>query len=95
MIHIAGQPVQVGSVVRQRCSWCGALIDHFDLNRIAAYIGEANADADIEVTIPTWEVNVLIEITYGNPRVIQIVEHDDGDQLPPSCCAQIDHEITM
>jgi hypothetical protein len=35
IIHFAGPTLRIGSVVRQRCLWCGALIEELDLDRIA------------------------------------------------------------
>ena len=44
IIHVAGTPVTFGSITRQRCCWCGALIQERDLARISrpgcrVYIG--------------------------------------------------------
>ena len=30
IVHVAGAPFQVGTRVRQRCAWCGALIMDVD-----------------------------------------------------------------
>lgn len=40
VIHIAGIDVRVGNQHRQRCAWCGAVIDDHDLSRLAVPAGQ-------------------------------------------------------
>jgi hypothetical protein len=35
LVHLAAPAVRAGDVVRQRCAWCGALLEERDLSRIA------------------------------------------------------------
>lgn len=82
--HIAGHQVQVGSRLRQRCSWCGAVLCDYDLERIAVPEGQ-------DPTPSMWETGKLIRV--DGPMSV-IVEHEDGAELPPEACAQLDHEVT-
>ena len=41
VVHIAGNDVQVGSRLRQRCAWCGAVLVDYDLANIAVPVGQA------------------------------------------------------
>lgn len=46
LIHVAAPPLTFGTVRRQRCAWCGALIDEYDLASIAAPV-ERDAEGNI------------------------------------------------
>lgn len=84
VVHIAGTQVQVGSRLRQRCSWCGAVLCDYDLERIAVPEGQDPRPA-------MWGPGALISVDGGCSYV---VEHEDGAQLPAEACAQLDHEVT-
>jgi hypothetical protein len=84
LIHIAGVQVQVGSRLRQRCSWCGAVLCDYDLERIAVPDGQDPRPA-------MWETGALIEV---DGCASFTVEHEEGAELPPEACAQLDHEVT-
>lgn len=85
MIHIAGPDITVGTQLRQRCAWCGAVLLDYDLTRIAIPVGQDPAPA-------MWPVGELIEIDGPQSRV---VPHIDGDQLPDGSCAELDPEVTV
>jgi hypothetical protein len=84
VIHIAGVQVQVGTHLRQRCSWCGAVLCDYELTLIAVPIGQ-------DPTPGMWETGRLVAVD-GN--VSYVVDHEDGVELPEEACAQLDHEIT-
>lgn len=84
LIHIAGVQVQVGPRLRQRCSWCGAVLCDYDLQRIAVPEGQDPRPA-------MWETGALIKV---NGSASFVVEHEEGAELPPEACAQLDHEVT-
>lgn len=50
--HIAGLRIEIGSVVRQRCSWCGATL--IDVSRVAFQADDPSKDAS------TWPVGALV-----------------------------------
>ena len=85
-IHIAAQPVQVGPQLRQRCAWCGAVLDDTDLSCVMAPEDQAN---DL---YPTWPVGGLVAVDGGMKRT---VAHEDGDVLPDECCAMLDPAVTL
>jgi hypothetical protein len=84
VIHIAGMQVQVGQLLRQRCSWCGAVLADYDLTRIAVPEGQ-------DPTPALWETGVLVAVDGGASWV---VPHTDGADLPPQACAALDPAVT-
>lgn len=88
MIHIAGVDVQVGHQVRQRCSWCGAVLLDYDLATIAQPL---NADGSLPAPPAMWGVGALVSVDDGCSYV---VAHTDGAPLPEGACAQLPHEVT-
>lgn len=70
--------------IRQRCAWCGAVLLDYALDRIAVPEGQDPRPA-------TWPVGDLVEVDGPSSAARP---HRDGDQLPPSACARIDHEVT-
>lgn len=87
VVHIAGLPVKVGRIVRQRCAWCGAVIDDVDLSAVAVVLTGAG---DPQLW-PTWPVGALLGVDGG---VRWVIEHADGDDVPPECCASLDPTVT-
>lgn len=84
VIHIAGSYLQIGPQFRQRCAWCGATLIDTDLRSIAVPEG----------TDPTpghWEPGALVAVEGTHSYV---VPHVDGERLPSTACAQLDHEVT-
>lgn len=75
--HIAGVAVQVGTRLRQRCSWCPAVLVDYDLTRVAVPAGQ-------DLRPGTWEVGGLVRVDGG---VSLLVEHEDGADLPDDACA--------
>lgn len=84
VVHIAGLDVRVGSQLRQRCGWCGAVIIDVNLANIMTLEGD-------EMGYPTWKVGGLVAVD-GNATYI--VEHTDGEQLPAECCGALEPEVT-
>ena len=75
--HIAGAQVEVGSHLRQRCSWCGAMLADYDVARIAVPEGQDPRPG-------MWETGVLVRVE--GPLSV-IVKHEDGAELPGDSCA--------
>lgn len=80
MIHFAGHPVRVGRFARQRCAWCGAILEDLDLSLVMVPEGQ-------EGPAP-WTPGDLIEVE-GNGR--SVVGHEDGGQLPDGTCFEVEH----
>jgi len=85
IVHIAGVDVQVGALLRQRCSWCGAVLIDYDLDRIAVPVGQDPRPA-------TWPVG---ELVARDGVASYIVEHVDGADLPAESCARLDPAVTV
>ena len=85
VVHIAGVPIQFGSVVRQRCSWCGAVLIDTDLEQVQVLTGDADRP------FPTWEVGGLVRCDGAVTATTEPVESltDPGDvTLPADACAR-------
>jgi hypothetical protein len=95
LVHIAGIDVQVGPLLRQRCSWCGATLLDYDLARTVSTCDErcrADGCKPEHHRPATWTVGSLVEVDGGASGVIP---HEDGQQLPANACAQLDAEVTV
>ena len=84
VVHIAAVDVQIGSLLRQRCGWCGALLLDYDLSSIAVPIGQDERPG-------TWPVGSLV-MTDGNAQYL--VPHTDGEKLPEGSCGRLDPSVT-
>lgn len=84
VVHIAGSDITVGTRMRQRCAWCGALLLDYDLSRMAVPVG-------VDPRPPKWTAGNLVCVD-GNLQ--DEVAHVDGEALPPAACAVLDPEIT-
>jgi hypothetical protein len=83
--HIAGLDVQVGRFLRQRCAWCGAVLDDYELGCVAG-LGIHDSRP------PMWEVGALVAVDDG---AFWVVDHEDGADLPPNSCAVLDPAVTL
>lgn len=94
--HIIGPPMTMNSatrglVRRQRCLWCGALVDEMELERVAVQVP---ADGSPPRPPATWEPGAVIRVQGTNPRMTSVVEVGPDDLLPDDACANIDYEVT-
>lgn len=104
--HIVGPAIawndpEDGVLVRQRCSWCGALIREDPIERMAVMVDPPNPDTTIP--IPDWPVGELIRLEGTNPEIRSIVDAPVDDQtgeraadaeVAPDCCLLLDPEVT-
>ncbi|MCP9947235.1 hypothetical protein [Actinomadura madurae] len=85
VIHIAGPAIIVQpGFMRQRCSWCGAVLIDYDLGRIAVPRGQ-------DTTPSSWAAGAFVEV---DGAVSAVVPHAIGDPLPAGACALLDPEAT-
>lgn len=94
--HIVGPALTMhsktrGLVRRQRCLWCGVLIDEMELERIAVQIPE---DGSEPKPPGEWPPGAVIRIESENPKITSIVEVGEDEMLPNDACANIDYEVT-
>jgi hypothetical protein len=76
-VHIAGMAIDIGGrYLRQRCSWCGAVLIDYDLSMTASVVvgGEEPARP------ATWEVGSLVLVDGAMSTTV------DGEKLPPASC---------
>jgi hypothetical protein len=85
VIHIAGPEIEVGLYLRQRCSWCGAVLGDYDLRNVMVLEGQNPRP-------PSWPTSKLVAI---DGAAAWVVPHEDGDQLPDNACAQLDPAVTL
>lgn len=103
LVHYVGPVVRIGPFRRQRCMWCGAIVDEVDLSRVAMPIPEgkteeqARADGDFEP--PTWQVAAWVGVDGGVRWVERSVEDDaalgDDATTPERSCCRLDVEVTQ
>lgn len=95
VIHIVGVDIEVGPYLRQRCSWCGALLLDYDLSLTAMVIpagkteDQARDDGDLKPA--TWPIGDLLAV---DGSLQYTVPHVDGARLPETCCAMLDPSVT-
>lgn len=96
LVHLAAPAIRARNVIRQRCAWCGALLDEVDLDRTAVQIVEGEEPLRFvdEEGIPTrgWHGLVAVE-QHGEHDAIGTVMKwavdDPADGMVPddSCMA--------
>lgn len=83
IIHFAGQDMTFGTIQRQRCLWCGALIDERDFSRMATQIqpGESEEQAVEAMRRTRWSGLVAVD---GGARWA-VDDPEDGKAPDRSC----------
>lgn len=100
VIHIAGPVVTAGSLRRQRCCWCGALIDEYDLANVARPLEPGENPENLEPWAPAqWEVGDHVLVDGGMKTVVELeaVIDDDGHtafKIDGRACMSIDNAVT-
>lgn len=102
LVHLAGQPVRAANLVRQRCAWCGALVDEVDLDERIAYQTEQGPppspiDEDGN-PIARWSGLVAIE-EHGEHAAVGFrgrwrVEDPADGKIPEDSCMALPPEAT-
>jgi hypothetical protein len=90
IVHLVGEQITFNERSRQRCLWCGALVDEKDWTRtsIAISPGQTVAEARESMCATKWAEFVGVD---GNMRYA--VEHE-GDKVPEGSCMLLDPEVT-
>jgi hypothetical protein len=86
LVHVAGPQITFGSVQRQRCAWCGALIVEHDLASVGVQVqeGESAEHAMEGFRRSRWEGLVAVD---GNVKWA-VDEPADG-QAPERSCMRL------
>lgn len=84
--HIAGQTVTIdGRYLRQRCAWCGAIIEDVDLTTIAVAVVEGEEPPGY----PTWPSGHMVLVDGG-----YTVDLGTSGETPPEACFNLDPAVT-
>jgi hypothetical protein len=102
LVHLAAPPIRAGDVIRQRCGWCGALIEELDLTRTAVQIqpGETEDDArrslvaDDGTPAPGWAGLVAVDVCEGVVTAKWAVPDPEDGQIPADSCMNLDPGAT-
>lgn len=97
LVHLAAPPLRAGDIIRQRCAWCGALIEERDLSRTAVQVqpGESDEDAwrslvnDDGSPARGWEGLVAVDVSVGSSVRWAVPDPDDG-KIPADSCMALD-----
>ena len=80
-IHIAGVAVRVGTLLRQRCAWCGDVLIDLDLVNIAVAPNEDGSPGDGPGTFAPYALIAVDGLGQW------VVPYEEGSELPLRCCA--------
>jgi hypothetical protein len=84
VVHLAGLVIQVDNHMRQRCSWCGAVLCDYALDRVMVPSVLLGPPA-------TWEVDASVLVD----GMVSVVIEREGTKLPEGSCALLDPEVTQ
>ena len=103
ILHLAGPEVEAqGRYLRQRCSWCGALLLDYDLASVSRTLDE---DEDPENPRPwrpgVWAVGSFVAVDdHEGWRAAHLVEpephpdHPGAFRMPDGSCMDLDPAAT-
>lgn len=102
LVHFAAPPLRAGDVIRQRCAWCGALIEERDLSMTAVQIqpGETADDArrtlvgDDGTPARGWEGLVAVDVQEGIITAKWAVDDPADGRIPVDSCMALDPGVT-
>lgn len=97
IVHLAGPVITFGSACRQRCSWCGALVEEQDLTNVGVLEADRPAERrgqPLTVDDLSWWEGLVAVDDHAGVRVSTSVEPDvrDGEPVAPerSCMRLFD-----
>jgi hypothetical protein len=88
IVHLAGEQITFNDRSRQRCLWCGALIEDKDWTRIAIAVEPGKTTEEMAESMRATKWNEFVGAD-GNMRYA--VEHE-GDKVPEGSCMLLDPE---
>lgn len=103
VVHVAGMVLTVGDVIRQRCAWCGALIDERDTSRMAVQVDTTASpevqqhEANEAIHRTRWEPGALVAIAGDGPGgggAYWVVDEPADGKVPPESCMALDDGVT-
>jgi hypothetical protein len=90
-VHIAGLQVTFGTMMRQRCAWCGEVIEERDAANMAVATDQTASEevqqheANEVIHGIKWEVGGLVAVAFSRVARWAIDEPADGKAPPESC----------
>lgn len=90
VVHIAGPAIQIDGQLRQRCSWCGALLLDYALGRVAVPV-------DQDARPATWAMDACVAVDGNAQYLVGLVDSvvKPGEKrLPDGACGRLDPEVT-
>jgi hypothetical protein len=92
IVHLAGPQITFDNVVRQRCAWCGALIEERDLSNMAVATNstaspEVQQEEANRVALGAWEGFVAVEGTF--PVCKSAVDEPEDGKAPERSCMRL------
>lgn len=94
--HWVGPVVRIGSLQRQRCMWCGAMIDETDLSRVAVQLQPGDppmlSQDELAKRLGYWEAGAFVAVDKTS-SVRFLVDHK-GDDTPLNSCCRLDPAVT-
>lgn len=92
IVHIAGPSITFDSVLVQRCMWCGAVIEHRDLSRMAVRVDDtASSEVQQEEAnrAGDGEWRGFVSVIGGNPRILSAVDEPEDGKAPERSCMRL------
>jgi hypothetical protein len=93
-VHLAGPAIRAAQVIRQRCAWCGALIDEFDLDRIAIPEGDPPLVEEDGTPRDRWVGLVAVDVQEGVVTAKWAVPDPVLGEIPDDSCMALDPAVT-
>lgn len=91
IIHVAGPTLTFGSITRQRCCWCGALIEERDLANISMPEADRALDRQgkpLEADELGWWSG-LVAVCGTNPVSLWAVDDPEDGKAPERSCMML------
>lgn len=95
VVHLAGLPIEHtnsdGTVLRQRCAWCGAMLIDTSLTDVEWVAIDDDGEVDDE--FPRFTSGTLVEVDNpdGDAGTYTALESPD---VPESACLKMPREVT-
>lgn len=99
VIHVAGVAMRVTDHIRQRCSWCGAVLIDVDITTIdrpAADVADLDPD-DPFAWYPVWETGRLVAHDGAASYLVDDIpspSNPDIPGIPPESCMALHPDLT-
>lgn len=104
LIHYVGSTLRIGSLIRERCSWCGALIYEMDTSKVAVQTSSLKPGQSVEDLFideegrprAHWHGLVWVAETQAGTglEVRAMFDIDEQEDIPEKSCMNIDPEMT-